>query len=212
MAITKKKLINHLRYTFGIYIMIVVLSVFIWDIIYSATAYRAPEDKKIEWYIGGNPAADSKKLDTFMAETRNSIMPDMEEMAAVILLDAGMQDTYSDMQLTTFIISEQGDVYLLTKDKFLSYGRAGAFLPLDDYIKNGQINIGGMDTKRGVLTVPATANEPAATHTYGIPASSLKGLIEYGINPDDMYLSILYNNKNDDNSVKFLNHILNTMK
>ncbi len=214
MQITKKKVINHLRYTAGIYLLVVILSVFLWDVIYTSTEYRAPENKKVEWYIGGNPLASQDKLDEFMATTRETVMPDMEELSAVVLFDSGMQEMYSDMQITTFIISEQGDVYLLTKDKFLSFARAGAFLPLDDYIASGSLNIDGIDVKRGVVTIPAsqTANTAEVTNTYGIPATSLKGLSQFNINPSDMYFAILYKNKNDDNSVKFLNHILNTMK
>ncbi|NMD37842.1 MAG: hypothetical protein GYA87_04085 [Christensenellaceae bacterium] len=214
MKITKKKLINHLRYTIVIYVLIVVLSIFLWDIVYTSTAYRAPENKKVEWYIGGNALANQEKLKEFMEETRINIMPDMEELSAVILFDSGMQDIYSDMQITTFVISEQGDVYLLTKDKFLNFARAGAFLPLDDYIENSSLNIDGIDVKRGIVTIPASESptKTEITSIYGIPATSLKKLSQFDINPNDMYLAVLYKNKNDDNSVKFLNYLINTMQ
>lgn len=212
MNISKKNITNHFRYSWWIYVLIIIISIFTWDLIYTSTAYRPPENKKIDWFIGASPLADSELIDQFMLETRINEFQDMEEMSAVVLFDAGAaNEMYGQMQLTTYIMAGEGDVYLLSKDKYRNFATNGAFVNLDQYIESNMLDIKDIDRSRGYIKVEETEDNPAYEGLFAIPAKKLTGLEKFNINIDDTYFCVTMNSGNKENAIKFLNYIISTM-
>ncbi len=223
--IKKKAVKNHFAYGWWKYALLIIVAVFGWDLIYTSTAYRPPEDKKVLFYVSAS-SGDSEKIDEYMAQVQQKDMEDMEEMSSVVLLGSGGEsDPYSTMQLSVYIMAGEGDLYLLPHDTFANYALQGAFLPLDDYILEDKLMLppGDMGNYRFVIeemeeeikdvnTTEKEIEEGKEPFLYGIPADELYGLLDFSIDPRNMVLCVLYNNQNNENTVKFLNHVLKDQK
>lgn len=182
--------------------LLIVLAIVGWDLLYTSTAYRPPEEKKVDFYVYA-AGADADALEAYMADVQQNIMPDMEQMSPVILMGGASDDMYSNMQLSVYIMAGEGDVYLLPHEIFVSFAMQGAFLPLDDYVTAGALTLppGDMESYR-------FAPEEMAESLYGIPAKELNGLLDFSVDPRNMVLCVLYNGKNDDNSVRFVDYFI----
>lgn len=204
---TKQKIKNHFLYHSWMYVLVVIISIVSWDLIYTATAYRPPEDKKLELYIADNPLADQEDWQNFLHSLQSEGFVDMEQMDAVKLISGGDQDYYLDIQLNTFVMAQQGDVYFIGRDRFKSFGSMGAFLPLDGYVESGALSLAGLNLERGILSYENEQQETVKA-LFGVPLNHFPALQRYGIDTNNSYLAILYNNGNDDNAVRLLNAIL----
>lgn len=204
----KQRVLNHFRYSFWIYIIIVVASIAIWDILFTVTAHRAPEDKKIEFYIANSPQFDVEGFNDYLENIRISYMPDMEEIRAVGLIDASDNDVIGNIQLNTFIFSNQGDFYIISRERYKSYAGAGAFVELSDFIKMNNMDANSINFEKAFINIPKTEEQEELKGIFAIPLSSLQALKKYGANINDTYICLLVNNGNDNNCLKLLQYLI----
>ena len=193
--INAETLRHHFTYSRWKYVLVLIAGIFLVNLIFTVTAPRIPEDKRVDFYIYG--LSDSESLNAYMEKIRSEEMPDMEIMTSLTMFP---NDAYGPMQLMTYMSAQEGDVFLLTRDEFLSYASSGAFLPLeDDEELMGIFNEAGIDLRRGWRTL-ADSDE---THLYGIPADMLPGLnaLCYA---DNGFLTVTVYNGNQENVMKFL--------
>lgn len=193
--INAETLRHHFTYSWWKYILVLIGGIFLVNLILTVTTPRIPEDKRVDFYIYG--LSDSESLNAYMEKIRSEEMPDMEIMTSLTMFP---NDAYGPMQLMTYMSAQEGDVFLLTRDEFLSYASSGAFLPLeDDEELMGIFNEAGIDLRRGWRTL-ADSDE---THLYGIPADMLPGLnaLCYA---DNGFLTVTVYNGNQENVMKFL--------
>ena len=205
--LTKSRLQDHFRYNAWKYALIIALSVLVWDFIYLQTAYRPPEDKRIDWYVQ-SPGSSAEELDAYLAPIWQASVPEMEQVASVMLMPSGGNDYYADMQLSTYLMAGQGDVYLLPRDLFKRYAAQGVFSPLEGYVAAGRLRLDGLDAAAGEVTYVETEANGAPTvserHLYGIPAAALSRLNEAGIAPDNLVIAVSAASGNEDNIITFL--------
>ena len=190
-----KTLRHHFTYHWWAYLLILAAGIFLVNLLFTVTAPRIPEDKRVDLYIYGY--SNESVLNTYLEQVRLDEMPDMESVSSVTLYP---DDTYGPMQLMTHMAAQEGDVYLMTRDDFLSYSSTGAFLPLEnDEELLAIFTDAGLDLRRGWRTL-ADSDE---THLYGIPADLLPGLdnLCYANNG---YLAVASFSGNEDNTLKFL--------
>ena len=193
--INAETLRHHFTYSWWKYVLVLVAGIFLVNLILTVTTPRIPEDKRVDFYIYG--LSDSESLNAYMEKIRSEEMPDMEIMTSLTMFP---NDAYGPMQLMTYMSAQEGDVFLLTRDEFLSYASSGAFLPLEeDEELMGIFNEAGIDLRRGWRTL-ADSDE---THLYGIPADMLPGLnaLCYA---DNGFLTVTVYNGNQENVMKFL--------
>ena len=193
--INAETLRHHFTYSWWKYVLVLVAGIFLVNLIFTVTTPRIPEDKRVDFYIYG--LSDSESLNAYMEKIRSEEMPDMEIMTSLTMFP---NDAYGPMQLMTYMSAQEGDVFLLTRDEFLSYASSGAFLPLEeDEELMGIFNEAGIDLRRGWRTL-ADSDE---THLYGIPADMLPGLnaLCYA---DNGFLTVTVYNGNQENVMKFL--------
>lgn len=205
--LTARALKNHFTYGSWKYLLLVVAAVFGWNLIYTTTQYRPPDDKKIDFYVASN-SADSEALNAWLEAARLSDFPDMELIEPYVIME-GSEDYASQMQLSTYIMAGEGDVYLLEADRFKTYAAQGAMLPLDAYVADGTIDTQGLDLSAGYVTIEETGERVLA----GIPADSLFGLInQFGVDCRGRVLSIMVRSGNESNAVKFVDYLLKHMQ
>lgn len=192
--ITKKWLKNHWTYNWWKYMLLACVCVMGVNVLFTTTAYRPPEEKKIELYVC-NGYVDQQVLDEQVSQTFFARFPDQEEMT-VMNINLASQDMYVQMQFTTYLAAQQGDVLLLPESQVYQLAASGAdnaFMELTPYIESGVINL----DKYGVqgLTLIDTQGVKGI---YAIPADTLYGLFELGNTPENSYLCLTGYSGNED--------------
>ena len=208
--ITKKRVQNHFAYSFWKYILLVALSIFGWNLIYSVTAYRPPANKTVNVYIVtyavGEGATDK------LTEMAKPAFPDMEALNFYSIALPTDDDYYANMQLSTYIGAQEGDVFLLPTTKFNTFAASGLFIPLDEAIADGTIDPQGIDTSKGYLTLNEENAGISQSGIFAIPATELYGLIDLGIDNRDLWIGVTAYSKNPDNALKMVNWLISTFK
>lgn len=194
----KHTLKNHWHYSWWKYALLCAIGIFGVNILFTTTAYRVPEEKKIEIYIC-NSYVDAVPLQDYLWPMLKEASPEQEEML-VASIDLTSSDPYVRMQFTTYTAAQQGDVLILPKSEFLSMASEGteyAFVNLQPYIDSGMLSVDGIDLSAGVLK--NTAGEEGI---YGIPVGSLYGLLEYSCDPWGGILCVTSFSGNEENAVR----------
>lgn len=210
--INKERFRTHLAYNGWKYLLLAALAVFGWSLLYTQTAYRSPQDKRIDVYIKSSTST-SELADAFLEPLWKQTVPDMEIVSAVTLMSG--TDYSSNIQLQVYIAAGEGDIYILPASDFKSYASSGAFVALDDLVADGTINADGIDLSSGYVQVIDSYddnNNPIYTGEqglYGIPMDSLYAFMD-GMQLDNrgMVMCIAVNNMNDDNVIPFFNALL----
>ena len=209
--IDKERLKNHITYSIWKYVLMAVLCIMGWSLLYTTTAYRSPQDKRIDVYVMTNTATQDT-MDPLLEKIWHEVTPDMETVGSVALLIGDDYITFT--QLTTYIAAGDGDIYFVTEQFFKNFAAQGAFLPLDELVANGTIDASGVDLSKGYVTevldydindVPTYGEK----RLFGIPLESFYGYMN-GMKLDNrgLYATILAYNQNDENVIPFFNALL----
>ena len=193
--VTSARLKEHFRYNWWKYLLIVAVGLGLVDLLYTVTAYHPPRDKTLSLYVYGY--TDDAGLASYLDRIRETELPDMEEISSVQMLD---DSTYGPMQLMAYFSAGDGDLYLLSRDTFLSYASEGTLIPLEnDPELMALFDAAGVNLQSGWRR----DTETGETHLYGIPQSRLPGLGQYAYATDG-YLCMPATGRNRENAVKFL--------
>ena len=122
--ITKKWLKNHWAYSWWKYLLLVCVCSMGINVLFTTTAYRPPEEKKIELYVC-NGYVDQQVLDEQVSEAFFARYPEQEEMT-VMNINLASEDMYVQMQFMTYLAAQQGDVLLLPESQVYQLADAGA--------------------------------------------------------------------------------------
>ncbi|MBQ8536822.1 MAG: hypothetical protein IJ461_05390 [Clostridia bacterium] len=211
--ITRQRLRHHFTYCGWMYVVLVVASIFGWDLIYTMTAPRIPPEKQVSFYVAA-PGASDQALSAFMQEAWEQVLPDMEDVSYVTLLGSSDVDYTGVMQLSTYIAVGQGDVYMLKREDFRQNAAMGAMLPLEALIESGQLRVPeAVNLNKGYVTLTDPNGNAGERHLFAIPCQELSGFKEkLGINPEDMYLSVMSYSGNQANALKFVQYVLDVMQ
>ena len=209
MPITKRKITHHFQYAIWMYIVLAALALFGWNLLYTTTRYQPPENMRVEFLAQANAGSESL-FEALANRIHEDIMPEMELVTAEPVSITA--DYYGDMQLTVWISAAQGDIYLLSDEYFERFASGAAFLDLQPYVDNGQLNVDGLDLSAGYASIADPDSGFEGNHLYGIPADQLTGFESYLVNPEGMVLCVLYRNGNDEYSIKFLNYLVENLR
>ncbi len=202
-----KRIKNHFAYGYWKYLILIVVAIAGWNLIYQTTQYRPPAEKRIDFYVASN-TMDSDALHAWLSDVRQEAFPELELMEAYSVM-AGTDDPYAQMQLSTFIMAGEGDVYLLDAERFKSFASQGAMLPLDNYVADNSLNVKDLDVSHGYVTVEETGER----QLLGIPADKLFGLLNhFGIDCRGAVLCVMVRSGNELNAVKFVDYLIQNMQ
>ncbi len=210
--INKERVHNHLTYSTWKYMVLVVLAIFGWSLIYTTTAYRSPENKRIELYVQSNTAS-SETINAFLEPLWHEVVPEMETVYGVALMTS--DDYTASMQMMTYIAASEGDIYFVTEQYFKSFASQGAFLELDELVADGTLDVGDIDLSKGRVAMIEEYDDEGNPALYsqqllfGIPLDTFYGYMD-GMQLDNrgLYAVILANNQNDENVIPFFNALL----
>lgn len=209
--INKETISQHMHYSRWKYFLILAAALVGWGVLYTVTAYRSPQDKRIDLYVMSNTSS-TEMVDQFIEPIWKETVPETETVHSVILVLA--DEAATDQQLTVYAIAADMDIVFFPEQYFKRFATQGFFLPLDDLAADGTIDVSGLDLARGYMTMVEEYDDQdrpvkTARHLYGIPLDSFYGFVQ-GMNLDsrDMYAAIMVNNYNDDNVIPFFNALL----
>ncbi len=209
--LTGERVKTHFTYSSWKYVVMCLGAIFAWSLIYTQTAYRSPQNKRIDVYIKSGTAS-TEVADAFMEPIWKDTVPEMETVSSVIMLPG---DDYTNvMQLSVYVMAGDVDIFFLPASDFKSYAAQGAFLPLEDLVADGTLNVEGIDTTAGNVAYVDDYDDdgnPLGTemHLYGIPTDTLFGFMEkMMIDNRGMVMCVTVANNNDENVVPFFNALL----
>ena len=212
--VNKTILRHHIAYNFWKYILLVVFSVFIVDMLYTTTAYRVPESKRIDVYIQGT-LSTQEHIDQLFERMRTDLLPEVEVIRSAFLLSDSQNEMYAAQQLTTYLAVGEGDLYILQAEDYKRYASQGVFADLGVAIDEGQLDVLDLDLSGGFVAMQEYDAEKNALNTigekrlYGIPTAGLPGLnSEFGIINQNSYISMTVFNGNDVKVLSFLNSLI----
>ena len=205
---------NHLQYYGWLYLLLTALSFGLWNLVYAQTTYRPPQSARIDLYIQSS-SADQDTVNAFLLPVWEEAVPDEELVNAVLLMSTGGEnDYYSNIQLVTYIAAAEGDIYMLSSNDFKRFAAQGAFVALDDILKQGLIDVSGIELASGRVT-PVDSNDegvlvPAGeARQFGIPAAILyRFAADLMIDNRDMVLAVAANSGNEEDAITFLNALI----
>ncbi len=210
--LTKKRVSDHMTYNLWKYILLCGAAFLFWELFYTQTAYRVPQEKRVDVYIKSGTTSQ-EIADAFLEPIWKESVPDME-LVSSSLISFG-DDSSSVMQLSVWIAAGEGDIYLLPASDFKTYAGSGAFLNLGDYVDSGRIRTDGIDLSAGKVHAYLGMNDQGvdvyedSLTLYGIPMDTLYGYME-GMSLDNrgMVMAILANNQNTENVVTFMDALI----
>lgn len=203
--VTKEKLRNHLTYSLWKYAVLAAVAIFGWNIIYSITAYRVPDEKKI--VVGVYSYGSDINLNAYMEQVRQDLLPEMEAMEAMYIMP---DETYGAMILTTRVAARDCDIYVLPRTEFQNYAAQGAYMALDEVLPDliDDLTEAGVSLSRGSRTNEETGEK----HQYAIPCASLPGMQSMlQCDTSDMYIGVFFATGNDENVLTFFEQFIRDM-
>lgn len=207
-TLSKERIRTHFAYSSWKYLTIILASIFGWNLLYTMTAYRSPEHLRVDVYLQSGMAND-EAVDAFFKPVWDECVPDMETVDAIILSASTTEDTYAVMQLSVYIMAGEGDIYMLTTEDYKNYASQGAFIDLTAYVENGMLNIDGIDTSAGyVATIDEEGIPTGEKQFFGVPAYTLDGFRNAGVNNRDLVMAVTAFSNNEENTIKFLNGLI----
>lgn len=212
--LTGADLRHHLRYQGWMYLLAIVLSFTLTSLVYTQTAYRPPQHKRIDIYIRSS-LVSSEQAEAFLEPIWKDAVPEMEAVEAVMLLSPyGDNEGYANIQLVTYLAAGEGDIYLLDTTDFKRFAAQGAFVPLEMYLQDGVIDADSLALAAG--RVQEVENRPdgslaavGETRLFGVPLAGLDTLAEgLGVMADQSVLALSANGGNVDNSARLLKALI----
>jgi len=195
---------NHWRYSWWKYALLAAACVLGVDLLFAMTAYRPPEDRKIELYVC-NGYIDTERFQADLWPLITERCPDQEELT-VMNIDLSTEDMYATMQFSTYVAAQQGDICLLSASEFAKLAQDGAqyaYMDLKPYIESGVIPLGEID-----CSAYTEADETGQEAVYGIPADTLFGMLDYAHDPEGDVLCVMAYNGNDETAAAVVGLLL----
>lgn len=183
--------------------LLIVLAIFGWSLIFTTTAYRAPRDKRLDVYF---------VTDLVPEETLNwfeeQIMARYDEVEDTNCLSIVYSETdyYGSMQMSTYMAAQEGDIYIMDRERFDTLKDQEGFTVLNAAIEEGTLNLRGIDT-----TLSTVKDAQGAPCVVAVPAAELYGLQDLQIDNRDLYICIMAYSPNQDEAIDFANWMIETM-
>lgn len=194
--VTIKSIRHHLTYQWWKYALLIALAIFGWNLIYTMTRYRPPEDRRIDstLYVVG----DAEALGVYLEDVRLTRLPAMEQLSVSVTM---LDQMYGDAVFGTHVGAGHGDVYWMPPEYFQRYAASGAFLALDQHAPLMEaLEQSGIDLSACWLA----ESDGQTPHLYGIPCGELPGISRFVVAPENCVIGILVGNGNDENALEFL--------
>lgn len=203
--ITKDRIRNHFTYGWWKYVLLIGVAIFGWNMIYTSSAYKPPREKRLDITFVTYSLSD--EVTSWIREETMARYPEIEDSNVLSIVYTPDDSYYGNMQLSTYTGAAEGDIYIMPRERFQSFGQSGAFIPLDEAIADGALRVDDIDLTRTTLST-----EDGERAVYGISAESLYGMMPYGIDNRDLVICIMSYSPNVERAVDWVNWWIDEMR
>lgn len=236
--LTKESIRNYFHYSKMTYLIIAVIAIFVGDLLFSMTTYRAPNERNIEVELVAG-YADTEQLAPYeqialealtayeierdqaagIDVSANDYEPQICEVSFLLLsydLD-GDESYYGSQKYMVTMAAQEGDIFVVERELMEGLVNDGLAVDLSPYIENGVINPGTRDLSRVTFNEYVNADdgeEPTGnTCVYALQADSLTGLWDVAqFNPTDKYIVIMSYSQNQDTAAAMVQWMIDTFE
>ncbi|MDR0898159.1 MAG: hypothetical protein LBN04_09930 [Oscillospiraceae bacterium] len=205
--ITRARINNHFAYGWWKYMLLAIVAVFGWSLLYTTTAYRAPRDKRLDVYFVTEAVEDTAT--NWFKEQALALLPEIEDANCLSITFTDEDNYYGSIQLSTYMGAGEGDIFILTRERFDALKGQGVFLTLDEYIASGALDLRGIDATGTFAT-----DEWGTAGTMGIPAGSLYGFLRDDLLIDnrDLVICVTSYTANPPTAIAYVNWLIGEMQ
>ena len=212
---------NHLHYGKWVYLVIALVAGFGFDLVYQMTSYRAPEERKTDFYLVQGGYVDVEALDGLAAyalKAGQAYDPTLEEVNFLDIAYSGdsTQDYYGAQKYGVMLQANQGDVWIMPRVLFEQLYALGSLLPLDPYIESGLLDASALNLSD--FTRPASSGETDENDellppdgpigVYALPVSAIGALEGAGFVLNDACIILMPYSSNPETSIAVLNSLI----
>jgi hypothetical protein len=202
--LTRAALSNHFHYGKYIYAALILAAWMLTDLVYTATEYQSPNERKVDIQMVG-AFSDVEKLGevartALEAGQRHEINidrlngvdvdgeeyePPLEEVSfySIDYDTENKEDPYGVQKYMVTVAAQQGDIYFVNRVLMEQLVNEGVAIPLEGYIEAGILEPGDRDLDAVTFSAPQSeeGGAPGDTHVYALRADTLYRLIDEGI-------------------------------
>ena len=199
--LTKAALANHFHYGKFIYAALIIGVWMLTDLVYTATEYRPPNERKVDIQMVGAFSNVDKlgEVARIALEAGQRHETDIDRMNGVDVDGEGYEppleevtfysidydtenegDPYGVQKYMVTVAAQEGDIYFVNRKLMEQLVNEGVAVPLDIYIEAGILKPGDRDLSAVTFNAP-TFEEGSASgnaHVYALQADTLYRLIE----------------------------------
>ncbi|HZJ57884.1 MAG TPA: hypothetical protein VFD89_06540 [Clostridia bacterium] len=207
VKLNRERLKNHIQYDWWKYILCIIATIAIWNVVTTVTKPKTPADKKIEIFLIGDYMFDEPA-----AAVSEGILDDFPNLWEVNInnISLGGEDLQMDymgrQKLMVMLASQTGDIYAFEKDEFAQIAEQGAFISLDEFVEENGDLIGEDRLGKSKKMILEEDVEP---HYYGISMNGLELFMDTGYDVSDKVIGIMGYSDNPSMAVEVLKWILN---
>ena len=236
---TRAELKNQLTYGKWVYFAVALVAIGLAEILYTATAYHAPNARRVDVELSGGyadtasyelytPALlaagqayerardEAAGIDTSAAEYD---VP-LQEVEIYNINYTGANDTeqdyYSGQKFMVMMAAQEGDLFFVNRLQLEALVEEGGILPLDEYIEAGLLIPGDRDLSAVTFDEPAPDEKTPAsgdTHVYALQADTMTGLINaFSYDVREKYMVIMAYSQNPDTVAVVMQTMIDTFE
>ena len=232
---TPEKFKQHVYYSKWAYAAVVAVALMLGSLLFTTTAYRAPNERRIDIELVGDyadtssPAAEAATAallafgkgwetacdsEAGVDTAAKDYEPALQELTAIGLIysddGTGENDYYAAQKYMVMLAAQEGDIYFVSRPRMVELVDNNIAVPLDDYIAQGIIDPG----KRNLDNVTFDERDDEGNATgerkiYALQAETMLGMYDaFQYNPTNKYAVVVTFSKNQDTAAAVLGEML----
>ena len=186
---------NHIHYDWWKYLIGILATIFIWSMVSAMTRPQTPADKKLDIYMVGD-----YMLQDATEPISNKMLEDFPELLEANFFNialGGEMEYVGRTQLMVMVGSQTGDIFTFSEDEFKVMAEQGAFVPLDEYIKEFEEIV-----PREKLEKYKYKALEEGEHYYGVPMDGINLFENTGYNVSDKVMGVMAYSKNQEKAIE----------
>jgi maltose-binding protein MalE len=209
VVVNRETLQNHLHYDWWKYVVGIVVTVMLWNLVSTMTRPQTPPDKKVDIFLVGDYL-----LEENAEPISQRMLEDFPELLEINFMNIPLGgdpelEIMGRQKLMVVIGAQEGDIFVFSKQEYETFAKQGAFMPLDEYIDDEITKyIPAEELEKYKLSVEYEYAQDKQPHIYGIPLKGVTIFNDTGYNVEDKVLSIMAYSKNKEKAIEVMKWIV----
>ncbi len=197
--LTKERLKVHFQYGKMIYIVIAIVAVMLADVLFTVTAYRSPDERKVDIYLVSHnvDVTNAEPYEQIALEAGQAFERERDAAAGIDVESASYKPTleavefyglvydaysenamYDQQRYLMTLAAQEGDIFIVSRSMLEEMIEDGLAVDLTPYIESGVIDPGDRNLLKVTYPEFVEKDQPATGKEciYALQAETLTGL------------------------------------